>query len=95
MGKTETNEAWDDVNHPSWYADGKIEVIDFIEDRGFGAAYCLGNAIKYIARAGRKDPEKEVQDLKKAVWYINRRIQEIEKEHAEGTRGQSSEYHNT
>lgn len=75
MEKTEVR---DDVNHPSWYADGKIEVIDFIEDRGFG--YCLGNACKYIARAGRKDPEKEVQDLRKAIWYINRRIQEIERE---------------
>lgn len=78
MDKTEVR---DDVNHPSWYADGKIEVIDFIEDRKFG--YCLGNACKYIARAGRKDPEKEVQDLKKAVWYINRRIQEIENQKAE------------
>lgn len=79
-----SNEVRDDVNHPSWYADGKIEVIDFIEDRNFG--YCLGNACKYIARAGLKDPAKEVQDLRKAIWYINRRIQEIEKERSAETR---------
>ena len=66
----------DTVNHPAHYTDGKIEVIDFIEDKKLGL--CLGNAIKYIARAGKKDPTKEVEDLKKAKWYIERRIKEIE-----------------
>lgn len=66
----------DAVNHPSHYTDGNIEVIDFIEDKGFG--YCLGNAIKYISRAGKKDPSKEIEDLQKAIWYINRRISELE-----------------
>ena len=66
----------DPVNHPSHYTDGKIEVIDFIEDKKLG--FCLGNAVKYIARAGKKDPSKEVEDLKKAAWYVARRIQEIE-----------------
>lgn len=66
----------DPVNHPSHYTDGKIEVIDFIEDKKLG--FCLGNAVKYIARAGKKDPAKEIEDLKKAVWYIERRIKEIE-----------------
>ena len=65
----------DNINHPSYYADGKIEVIEFIEDKNFG--YCLGNAIKYISRAGKKSKETEIQDLQKAVWYINRRIQEL------------------
>lgn len=68
----------DAVNHPSHYTDGKIEVIDFIEDKNLD--FCLGNAIKYISRAGKKDPTKEIEDLKKAVWYINRRIQELEQE---------------
>jgi hypothetical protein len=68
----------DVVNHPSHYTDGKIEVIDFIEDKKLG--FCLGNAIKYIARAGKKDPTKEVEDLKKARWYIERRIKEIEED---------------
>lgn len=64
------------VNQPSHYTDGNIEVIDFIEDKKLG--FCLGNAIKYISRAGKKDPNKEVEDLKKANWYINRRIKELE-----------------
>jgi hypothetical protein len=66
----------DPVNHPSHYTDGKIEVIDFIEDKKLG--FCLGNAVKYIARAGKKDPTKEIEDLKKADWYVNRRIKEVE-----------------
>lgn len=66
----------DPVNHPSHYTDGKIEVIDYIEDKGLG--FCLGNAVKYISRAGKKDPEKEIEDLRKAAWYINHRIEELE-----------------
>jgi hypothetical protein len=62
----------DPVNHPSHYTDGKIEVIDLIEDKKLG--FHLGNAIKYIARAGKKDPTKTKQDLEKAVWYIERYI---------------------
>ena len=62
----------DPVNHPSHYTDGTIEVIDFIEDKQLG--YHLGNAVKYISRAGKKDPSKEVEDLRKAVWYIERFI---------------------
>lgn len=66
----------DPVNSPAHYTDGKIEVIEFIEDKKLG--FCLGNAVKYISRAGKKDPAKEIEDLKKAVWYINRRIKELE-----------------
>ena len=65
----------DPVNRPAHYTAGKIEVIDFIEDKKLG--FCLGNAVKYISRAGKKDPEKEVEDLQKAAWYINRRIYEL------------------
>ena len=64
------------VNHPQHYADGKIEVIDFIEDKKLG--FCLGNVVKYVARAGKKDPEKEIEDLNKAKWYLERRIKELE-----------------
>ena len=73
-----------DVDHPRHYADTKIEVIDYIEDKNLG--FCLGNAIKYISRAGRKESaamdtkQKTIQDLKKAIWYITRRIEEIEKD---------------
>ena len=63
----------DNVNHPSHYADGKIEVIDFIEDKGLG--FHLGNAVKYISRAGKKDPTKTVEDLEKAEWYLRREIE--------------------
>lgn len=63
----------DPVSHPSHYTDGKIEVIDYIEDKKLG--FHLGNAVKYISRAGKKDPNKYVEDLKKAVWYINREIE--------------------
>ena len=66
----------DPVNHPSHYTDGEIEVIDFIQDKKLG--FCLGNAVKYIARAGKKDPTKEIEDLKKAKWYVERRIKELE-----------------
>ena len=64
------------VNHPAHYTDGKIEVIDFIEDKKLN--YHRGNAVKYICRAGKKDPEKEVEDLQKAAWYISREIQRLE-----------------
>ena len=62
----------DNVNRPDHYTDGKIEVIDFIEDKGLN--FHRGNAVKYIARAGKKDPKKEIEDLQKAAWYINREI---------------------
>lgn len=66
----------DAVNHPAHYTDGKIEVIDFIEDKKLN--YHRGNALKYLCRAGKKDPAKEVEDLQKAIWYINREIQRLE-----------------
>lgn len=68
----EPSKVQDIVHHPSHYTDGKIECIDFIEDQGFG--FHLGNAVKYISRCGKKDPEKEIEDLEKAKWYIQRAI---------------------
>lgn len=65
------------INHPSHYTDGRIEVIDFIEDKNLN--YHKGNAIKYICRAGKKDPSKEIEDLQKAIWYINREIRNIKR----------------
>ena len=67
----------DVVNHPAHYTDGKIEVIEFIEDKGLN--FHRGNAVKYISRAGKKDSAKEIEDLKKAVWYLNREIGRLEK----------------
>lgn len=57
------------VNHPAHYNSGGIEVIDVIEDWGLG--FSLGNALKYICRAGRKTNDP-IEDLKKAQWYIRR-----------------------
>ena len=56
------------VNHPPHYIGNGVEVIDVIESWGMG--YHIGNAVKYILRAGRKDDA--VQDLQKARWYIKR-----------------------
>ena len=71
-------EAADNVNHPAHYTYGTIEVIDVIE--GLKLPYHLGNAVKYIARAGHKDPAKTEEDLRKAIWYINRYITFLEKQ---------------
>ena len=61
------------VSHPPHYNSGKIEVIEFVEDQKLN--FSRGNAVKYIARAGKKDPAKEIQDLEKAAWYINREVE--------------------
>ena len=61
----------DVVNNPSHYTQYPHEVIEFTEHMDF----CKGNAVKYIARAGFKGgPEKEIEDLEKAKWYIDRKI---------------------
>lgn len=65
------------VNHPDHYNLGSVEVIDAVEAWGFGEGFNRGNAIKYIARAGRKDPKTEIEDLKKAEWYIQREIERL------------------
>lgn len=58
------------INHPKHYQGAKYEVIDIIED--FNLNFCLGNAIKYILRAGKKGDR--VEDLRKAIWYLTREI---------------------
>ena len=69
----------DVINHPSHYTSGKIEVIDFIEDKKLN--FNLGNVVKYVSRAGRKKSQgksleaKALEDLKKARFYIDREIQ--------------------
>ena len=59
------------VNHPEHYKAGGIETIDFIESKDLN--YRLGNVVKYISRAGKKDSDP-VQDLEKAAWYLKREI---------------------
>jgi hypothetical protein len=69
--------AEDPVNHPSHYAVNGLECIDVIESLGLG--FHLGNALKYLWRAGRKDKAKTVEDLKKARFYIDREIARLER----------------
>ncbi len=66
------------VNHPEHYNKGGIEVIEFIE--AWELNFSRGSTVKYICRAGIKDPENEIEDLKKAVWYIEREIGRIKNE---------------
>lgn len=81
--KNDASDWCDSINHPSHYV-GKIEVIDFIEDKNLN--YNLGNCVKYIARAGKKHEagmsiqEKTLEDLRKARWYLDREISTIEAE---------------
>lgn len=72
----------DPIVRPAHYNMGRIEVIDAIED--WKLPYHLGNVVKYVARAGRKDPAKKIEDLKKARWYLDRQItlEEVEDEKA-------------
>lgn len=65
-----------EVNHPQHYkSNGGLEVINVIE--AFELNFHLGNAIKYILRAGKK--ENEIKDLHKAMWYLKRHTNEVEK----------------
>lgn len=69
----------DKVSHPSHYTYGEIEIIDFIEqvtkDYKPELAFAIGNAIKYISRANRKNGK---EDLDKARWYLNRAFEKWE-----------------
>lgn len=66
----------DMVDHPPHYKAGGVETIDFIEAKGLG--YHLGNAVKYISRAGLKGTNNGMEDLLKARWYLNRAIEKNE-----------------
>lgn len=72
----------DNVNHPSHYTSDPsgIECIEIVKHRDF----CVGNAIKYLWRAGLKHDHnedsttKEIEDLQKAIWYINKKIEMLQ-----------------
>jgi hypothetical protein len=66
------NPQYDAVNKPKHYLShpSGVECIQITEHMGF----CLGNAMKYIWRAGEKDQEKEIEDLEKGAWYLAREI---------------------
>jgi hypothetical protein len=65
----------DKINHPSHYKVGGIETIDFIEAKEL--CYHLGNVVKYLSRADHKD--NKLENLKKAQWYLNRAVSNLEK----------------
>lgn len=70
------------VNHPKHYGgDTTYEVIKVLEAWKLDWDFCLGNAVKYIARA--KEKGALLEDLKKAAWYLNRRIERMEGKHAD------------
>jgi len=69
------------VNHPNHYggAENNYEVIKVCEAWDLDKDAYLFNVVKYVARAGKKDPAKELEDLKKAAFYLDRKIKNLEK----------------
>lgn len=67
-------QSYEHVNHPQHYGglENTYEVIKVIE--ALEMDFHLGNTFKYIARAGKKGSDKEIQDLEKAMWYLQRKI---------------------
>lgn len=72
----------DNINSPKHYNQGNIEVIDAIED--WNLDFNLGNVVKYVARAKYKD--NELEDLKKARWYLDRCIKSQSNNYSEGNK---------
>jgi hypothetical protein len=75
---SEHKSSYEYVNHPTHYGgeSNPYEVIKVVE--ALDMDFHLGNTFKYIARAGKKGTDKEIQDLKKALWYLERKIQLLE-----------------
>jgi hypothetical protein len=69
------------VNHPDHYGgkENQYEVVKVCENWGLDKDAYLFNVVKYVARAGKKNPEKELEDLTKALWYLNRKIENLKK----------------
>lgn len=63
------------VNHPAHYHADTIEAIEVIE--AWSLNFNRGNCVKYLSRAGLKDPTREIEDLKKALWYLKREIERL------------------
>ena len=70
-----------DVINPQHYKVNGLECIDVIEALGFD--FCLGNMLKYVWRAGRKDGVSTLEDCRKAQWYLSRHISKLEKNNAD------------
>lgn len=78
MTPTPANPENDPVNLPTHYRShpSGVECIEVTEHMNF----CLGNAVKYLWRAGLKSSDTHLQDLRKARWYLDREITRIEKQ---------------
>ena len=63
----------EEIDHPDYYNQGNIEVIDFIEDQGH-LGFCRQIALKYICRSGKKDGQVKKKDLLKAIYYLEREM---------------------
>ena len=72
-------EAKEMVNHPAHYGgvDNPYEVVKVCEAWGLDKDAYIFNVVKYVARAGKKDTDAELQDMKKALWYLQRKIQRL------------------
>lgn len=70
------------IDHPNHYggADNPYEAIKVIE--AWNLDFNIGNTVKYISRAGKKDPEKLIEDLEKAKWYLEREINNLKQKKA-------------
>lgn len=79
MGK-ENNNLSEMVNHPNHYGgeDNPYEVIKVCEAWGLDGDAYLFNVVKYVARAGKKDKNKEIEDLKKAEFYLKRKLMNLQ-----------------
>ena len=77
----------DPINHPSHYTDGGIETLDYILAKKMD--FLTGQVCKYISRFGKKNSSKAVEDLKKAQFYLNRKIAEMKK--GEKTKAQEAQ----
>ena len=66
------------IDHPKHYggADNPFETIRVID--AWRLDFCLGNAVKYISRAGKKKRTTAIEDLKKAIWYIQHEVERLE-----------------
>ena len=68
------------IDHPDYYKLGSGEAIDIIDILGLAKGFALGNAIKYIVRAGKKDGEVTQEAIQKAIWYLDHFIDYCERE---------------
>jgi len=74
MKKLKIKKSKEQVDHPKHYGgeENTYEAIKVID--AWDLNFSLGNTVKYISRAGKKDKQKEIEDLEKALWYLEHHI---------------------